>query len=44
MYIFNMFSIGVLYQKSKMFLILKLNYVKNTKDPMNFVLILSLAT
>ena len=30
MYIFNIFSIGVLYQKSKMFLILKLNYVKNT--------------
>ena len=44
MHIFNMFSIGVLYQKSEMFLILKLNYVKNTKDPLNFVLILSLAT
>ena len=44
MCIFNMFSIGVLYQKSKMYLILKLNYVKNTKDPLNFVLILSLAT
>ena len=37
MCMFNMFSIGVLYQKSKMFLTLRLNYVKNTKDPLNFV-------
>ena len=32
------------YQKSKIFTILKLDHVKNTKDPLSFVLILSLAT
>ena len=39
-----MSSAGALYQKSKFFRILKLDYVKNTTEPPNFVLILSLAT
>ena len=43
MYIVNKFSTGVLYQKPKIFTILKLDHVKNTKDHLNFVLILSLA-
>ena len=44
MHIFNMFYLGALYQKSKLSRILNLDYVKNNKNHLNFVLILSLAT
>ena len=39
-----MFSIGALQEMSKSFIILKLDYVKNTSEPLNFVLIQSLET
>ena len=44
MHIFDMFSIGALQEMSKSFIILKLDYVKNTSEPLNFVLIQSLET